>query len=111
MIEITKTCAVAFMRAINPLAVQCRAKHVNWKESEDGENLFFKVLANRFWLPSKRYSWFNKIVHGQSSIKRTSWKGKAYVHKSGLDADFVKKIILEIVIGKQMKGERAGQNY
>ena len=42
------------------------------KKTEDGENLFFKALANRFWLTSKSYSWFNKVVHGRPSIKRTS---------------------------------------
>ena len=73
MIEITKACTVAFMKARNSLVVQCREKHVNWrKKTKDGENLFFKALANRFWLTSKSYSWFNKVVHGQPSIKRTS---------------------------------------
>ena len=42
------------------------------KKIEDGENLFFNALGNRFWLRSKSYSWFNKDVHGQPSIKRTS---------------------------------------
>ena len=40
------------------------------KETEDGENLFFKALASRFWLASKNRSWFNKVVHGRPSIKR-----------------------------------------
>ena len=40
------------------------------KKTKDGENLFFKVLVNRFWLTSKSYSWFNKVVHGRPSIKR-----------------------------------------
>ena len=60
------------MKAINSLVVSCREKHDNWKKTEDGENLFFKALDNRFWLTSKSYSWFNKVVHGQPSIKRTS---------------------------------------
>ena len=74
MIEITKACTVASMKARNSLVVvQCREKKVNWKKNtEDSENLFFKALANRFWLTSKSYSWFNKVVHGQPSIKRTS---------------------------------------
>ena len=59
VIEITKACIVAFMKAINSLVVQCRDKHVNWKK-------------NRFWLASKSYSWFNEIVQGRPSIKRTS---------------------------------------
>ena len=46
------------------------------KKTEGGENLFFKALANRFWLTSKSYSWFNKVVHGQPSIKGTLGKGK-----------------------------------
>ena len=41
-------------------------------KTKDGENLFFKRLANRFWLTSKSCSWFNKVVHGRPSIKRTS---------------------------------------
>ena len=46
------------------------------KETKDGENLFFKALDKTFWLTSKSYSWFNKVVHGQPSVKWTSWKGK-----------------------------------
>ena len=42
------------------------------KKTEDGENLFFKALANRLWLTSESCSWFNKVVHGQSSIKWAS---------------------------------------
>ena len=42
------------------------------KKTEDGENLLFEALDNRFWLTSKSYSWFNKVVHGQPSIKWTS---------------------------------------
>ena len=72
MIEITKACTVAFMKARNSLVVRCREKYVNWKRIEDSEHLFFKALDNRFWLTSKSYSWFNKVVHGQPSIKRTS---------------------------------------
>ena len=45
------------MKARNFLVVRCREKHVNWKKNtEDGENLFFKALDNRFWLTSKSYS-------------------------------------------------------
>ena len=71
MIDITKTCT--FMKARNSLVVQCREKHVNWrKKTKDGENLFFKALANRFWLTLKSCSWFKKAVHGRPSIKRIS---------------------------------------
>ena len=74
MIETTKACTVASMKARNSLVVvQCREKKVNWKKNtEDSENLFFKALANRFWLTSKSYSWFNKFVFGRPSTKRTS---------------------------------------
>ena len=74
VIEITKACTVASMKArISLVVVQCREKKVNWKKNtEDSENLFFKALANRFWLTSKSYSWFNEVVHGRPSIKRTS---------------------------------------
>ena len=73
VIEITKACTVAFMKAKNSLVVRCREKHVNCKKNpEHCENLFFKALDNRFWLTSKSYLWFNKVVHGQPSIKRTS---------------------------------------
>ena len=75
------------------------------EKTKDGENLFFKSLANRFWLTSKSYSWFNKVAHARSSIKWTSGKGNWSVTKSRLDAEFVKKITLEIVIGQQMKEE------
>ena len=58
MIETTKACKVPFMKIR--------------KKKEDGENLYFKMLANRFWLTSKSYSLFNKVVHGRPSIKRNS---------------------------------------
>ena len=81
------------------------------KKTEDGKNLFFKALAKRFWLTSKSYSWFSKVVYGRPSIKRTSSKGKWYVNKSRLDEEFVNKITLEIVIGQQMKEEEHDQNH
>ena len=68
VIEITKECRVAFTKARNSLVVQYREKHVR----KNGEKLFFKALVNRFWLTSKSYSWFSKVVYGQPSIKRTS---------------------------------------
>ena len=42
---------------------------------EDGENVFPKASANRFWLTSKSCSWLNKVVHAWPSVKWTSWKG------------------------------------
>ena len=39
------------------------------KKTEDGENLSLKALPNRFCLTLKSCSWFDKVVHGQPSIK------------------------------------------
>ena len=56
MIEKTKAGTDAFMKARNSFVVQCIEKRVNWKKNknknktEDGENLFFKAIANIFWL-------------------------------------------------------------
>ena len=62
MAEITKAGTVVFTKTTSSLVVQCRENHVTWeKKTKDGENLFFKALANRFWLTSKSYSWFNKL--------------------------------------------------
>ena len=72
MIEITKTCTFAFMKARNSLVFRSRGKRVNCKKTEDGENFFFKASANRFWLTSKCCSLFNKVIHGRPSIKWTS---------------------------------------
>ena len=73
MIEITKACTVNFMKARNSLVVRSGEKHVNWgKKAKDPENLFIKMLDNTFWLTLKSYSWFNKVFHGQPSVKRTS---------------------------------------
>ena len=81
------------------------------KKPEDGENLVFKALANRYWLTSKNYSWFNIVVHGQPSVKQILWKGKWSVNKSRLNVEFVKKINLEMVIGQQMEEKGLDQNY
>ena len=63
MIDITKACTVAFIKARNSLVDRCRKKHVNWKKKEKMERIyFFKVLASRFWLTSKKL--FNKFAHG-----------------------------------------------
>ena len=53
-IEITKTCRVAFMKAKNSLFDVERNMSIG-KKTEDGENLFLKTLANRFWLTSKSF--------------------------------------------------------
>ena len=55
------------------LVVRCKVKRVDWiKKTQDDENLFFKPLANNFWLSLKSYSRFNKVVHGRRSIKCAS---------------------------------------
>ena len=48
------------MKTRNPMVVRCREKCVNWKKTEDGENVFFKALPNRFWLTSKLISRFKE---------------------------------------------------
>ena len=70
MIEITKACTVAFMKERTSFIVERNvsiAKKNKKQKTEEGENLFFKGLANRFWLTSKRCSCFNKVVQGQPS--------------------------------------------
>ena len=53
MIEITKTCAVTSMKARNYLVPRCTEKRVLLgKKTENGKIIFFKALANRFWLTS-----------------------------------------------------------
>ena len=37
--------AMYFMKARNRLVFRCRKERVNWKNGEDGENLFLKALA------------------------------------------------------------------
>ena len=41
VIEITKACAVAFMKARNSFVVRCREKHANWKKTEDMVKIYF----------------------------------------------------------------------
>ena len=50
VIEITMTCTVALMNARNSLIFRCREKRGTWKKTEDVENIFFRALANGFWL-------------------------------------------------------------
>ena len=68
MIEIAKSSTVTFMKARNSLVVQCRER----EKTDDYENVFFKALANRFWLTLKSCSWFNKVIHDQPSIRWAS---------------------------------------
>ena len=56
MIEITKTCTVAFMKARISLVIRCREKCAIWKKTENGGNMFHKAVANRFRGASKLIS-------------------------------------------------------
>ena len=53
-------------------------------------------------------------IHGRPSTKWTSWKDNdmfyMFTIKSRLDAQFVKKVPLEMVIGQQIKEEGYDQN-
>ena len=53
VIEITKVYTVVFMEVRNSLNLRCKEKHVNWKNTEDGENIFFQTLGNKFRLTLK----------------------------------------------------------
>ena len=67
MIEITKACVAAFMKARNSLAVWCRER----KKTEDSENVFLKLLL-------KIFCEHGNAVHGRTSTKWTSWKGNMF---------------------------------
>ena len=41
VIEITKACTVAFMKAKNSLVVQCREELVNWEKKQKIVNIYF----------------------------------------------------------------------
>ena len=75
MIEITKTSAISFIKQEIPWLFNVEKKQTKKKKIEDGANLFFKTLANRFCLTSKNCLQFNRVDHGRPSIKWTSWKG------------------------------------
>ena len=60
MIETTKACTAAFMKAKNSLFDVERNMSIG-KKTEDRENLFFKALANRFWLTSKSFHGSTKL--------------------------------------------------
>ena len=75
VIETTKACTVAFMKAINSLVIRCREERINWRKKQKMVKIYFKASANRFWLTWKSCSWFSKVDNGRSSAKWTSWKG------------------------------------
>ena len=45
MIEITKACIVAFMKARNFSAVQCREKRMNWKKKQKMVKIYFRSTS------------------------------------------------------------------
>ena len=45
VIEITKACKVAFMKARESFVVWYREERVNWENKQDGGNLFFKASS------------------------------------------------------------------
>ena len=70
------------MKARDSLVVRYREEleKMSIGKKQDGDNLLFKVPANRFWLTSKSCSWFNKVVYGRPSIKWTSRRGNDNVY-------------------------------
>ena len=74
------------MKARSCLTVRC----IERKQKQKIVNIFLKLLL-----------WFNKVIHGQPSIKRNSWKGNAT--KSRLGVQFVKKIPLELSLANRWK--------
>ena len=57
MIEITKACTVAFMKAKNYFVAWCREKHANWKKKQKMVRMYiFKALPDRFLWASKLIS-------------------------------------------------------
>ena len=48
VLEITKTCIVALVKARNPLIFCCREKLENWKITKDGKINFSKLLLIDF---------------------------------------------------------------
>ena len=67
MINITKTYQLFLLKQEIPWLFNVERTVSNGKKREDGENLFFKALPNRFWLTSKSCLWFNKVVHRRHS--------------------------------------------
>ena len=67
MIKIRKACAVVFMKKRNSLVPVVRIRER--KKSEDGQTVFLKGLANRFWLISNSCSPFTTVIHGSTFVK------------------------------------------
>ena len=64
MIEVTKACIVAFIKARNSLDVSCIVR----TKTEDNENVFFKVLVKNILLVWKSCSW--PIFYQMDFMKR-----------------------------------------
>ena len=73
MIQIAKTCIAALMKARNFLICQCIEECVNWNKVEDGEEIFFKALANRFRLTPKL---IRRVKEQQSCLRPTFYQMK-----------------------------------
>ena len=81
------------------------------KKVQDGENLFFKALANwKILVNIEKLFMVQESCSWSLSVKLASWKGKWSFTKSRLDVEFVKKTNLEMIIGQQMKADRLDQN-
>ena len=96
VIEITKACKVAFMKARDYFVARYWEESANWKNKQTNKNrmvriCFLKLPPNRVWLISKSCSCFNKVAYGRPSKKWTSWKGDMFTW-SRLDVQFVKII-------------------
>ena len=81
MTEITKGCTVGFMKARN-----CLGKK---NKTEDGENVLFKDLAKSFFVGMKKLFMVKLLSNA---------------------LQFVKRILLEMVIGQHIKEEGYDQN-
>ena len=62
----------------------------------------------------KNFCLHQKVVYGRPSIKWTSWNGNFILYNDVIllkvEVQFVKKILLEMVIGQQVKEEVYDQN-
>ena len=106
VIEITKACVVGFMKARNSLFVWCRENKKNrrwWKYVSKGLDKHFLLTS------SCSCSW---PTFYQMDFRKRYWYVILLcdITKSRWDAQFVKKIPLEIVIVQQMKEEGYNKN-
>ena len=82
-------------------------------KTEDGQIIFLKVLANRFWLnieANQRCQRTTKLFI--ADLLPNGLHDKVVIFtKKRLDLQFVKKIALVMVISQQMKEQDHNQNY